>query len=240
MSRFGFARRNTMIRRVLSTWLLSLPLPLVAAPAAWPGSIAGRLAAEVELRSLSTELLSRDSATSTLDRWCTIHHMASNPTVIAERVPAETPSVPEDIRRVLQVSEGEPLVYRRVRLKCGTHLLSDAENWYVPSRLTPAMNTQLAATDVPFGRVIQALRFRRRTISSIPLWSPLPAHWEDRPSSEWETETAIQIPQYVLENRAVLTVSDGFPISFVIERYTGGILSFAPPRAVLKSRLEHR
>jgi len=42
--------------------------------------------------------------------------------------------------------------YRRVQPSCGDHILSEADNWYVPRRLTPEMNRLLETTDVPFGR----------------------------------------------------------------------------------------
>ena len=47
---------------------------------------------------------------------------------------------------------------------CGSVVLSEADNWYVPSRLTPEMNRLLDTTDAPFGRVVQAVHFRRRTL----------------------------------------------------------------------------
>jgi hypothetical protein len=65
-----------------------------------------------------------------------------------------------------------------VRLICGGHVLSEADNWYVPARLTPEMNRVLEATDTAVGRVVQTLNFRRRTLSAKLLWSPLPQDWE--------------------------------------------------------------
>ena len=35
------------------------------------------------------------------------------------------------------IGPDEPVAYRHVRLRCGDHVLSEADNWYVPSRLTP-------------------------------------------------------------------------------------------------------
>ena len=77
---------------------------------------------------------------------------------IARRRPA--------IRRLLQVGAAEPVRYRRVRLACGDQILSDADNWYVPARLTAEMNHTLDETDTPFGAVVKPLDFRRRTIRS--------------------------------------------------------------------------
>ncbi len=40
-------------------------------------------------------------------------------------------------------------------------MLSEADNWYVPVRLTPEMNQALDTSDIAFGRAVQALQFRR-------------------------------------------------------------------------------
>jgi hypothetical protein len=62
-----------------------------------------------------------------------------------------------------------------VQLWCGDRLLSEADNWYVPSRLTPAMNTALETTDTPFGKAVQELKPYRRTFplrASVQLGRP--------------------------------------------------------------------
>lgn len=74
-----------------------------------------------------------------------------------------------------------PIQYRRVQLFCGDKLLSEADNWYAPSRLMPEMNRQLNETDAPFGRVIKDLDFHQETHSATLLWSPLPDGWEVAP-----------------------------------------------------------
>jgi hypothetical protein len=87
-----------------------------------------------------------------------------------------------------------------VRLLCGTVVLSEADNWYVPARLSPEINKQLDTTDTPFGRAVQQLHFHRHTISAT------------------------------VEHRAVLTLPDGTPFSEVVETYTGNVLAFESPR----------
>ena len=82
------------------------------------------------------------------------------------------------MREALDVKPDEPLGYRRVRLKCGDHVLSEADNWYVPARLAPEMNHVLETTDTPFGKAVAALHFRRHTLSANLLWRPLPKGWE--------------------------------------------------------------
>ncbi len=107
--------------------------------------------------------------------------------------------------------------YRRVRLLCGAAVLSEADNWYVPGRLTAEMNKLLDTTDLPFGKVVQALHFRRRTVSSKLLWLPLPEGWEMNPSGKNDVSAELQVPAKVLEHRALLTLEDGTPFSEVVE-----------------------
>jgi len=131
-------------------------------------------------------------------------------------------------RASLAIDAAEPVRYRHVRLTCGGHVLSEADNWYVPGRLTDAMNQTLEHSDTPFGRVVHALGFTRHTVSSRLLWSPLPADWTERtpPSPAGD---ALQIPDSLIENRAILWRADGKPFSLVVETYKKGLLAFPPP-----------
>jgi hypothetical protein len=138
----------------------------------WRDSLTARLEALAVLQTLNAELLSHDSATLTLDRWCAAHRLASPARIIAERVDAARQAPTDEQRQVLGANATEPIRYRRVRLVCGGHVLSEADNWYVPARLTPEMNRVLDTTDTAFGRAVQALDFRRRTLSAKLLWSP--------------------------------------------------------------------
>ena len=53
---------------------------------AWPDTPGTRLEALALLQTLNADLLSNDSATLTLDRWCESHRMATPPKIVAERV----------------------------------------------------------------------------------------------------------------------------------------------------------
>ncbi len=127
-----------------------------------------------------------------------------------------------DVRAALDVKPDEPLGYRRVRLKCGEHVLSEADNWYVPARLTQEMNHMLETTDTPFGKAVAALHFRRHRLSAELLWSPLPKGWEMGAASAGGGAGALAVP-------AVLMLPDGEPFSEVVETYTGEVLAFPPP-----------
>lgn len=101
---------------------------------------------------------------------------------------------------------GTEIVYRHVRLYCGDTVLSQAHNWYLPDRLTAEMNRQLAETDVPFGRVVASLEFRRFPLKTGRTDHACPA-------------------DMVLANRSVLRLPDGQALALVIECYTAATLS---------------
>jgi hypothetical protein len=119
--------------------------------------------------------------------------------------------------------------YRRVGLRCGDRVVSEADNWYVPARLTAAMNRELDTTDVPFGRAVRSLDFRRRTLSSRLLWLPLSLASGADEGLGAELASPV-IPHHVLVHRAVLTRADGTPFSFVAETYTREVLPLPEPQ----------
>jgi chorismate-pyruvate lyase len=167
---------------------------------------------------LQQELLSQPSATLVLARWCATYRLAPDPQIIAQRVLGAPKQPPESVRQNLALKLGEAVGYRRVQLFCGDRILSDADNWYVPDRLTPAMNQLLDHTDTPFGLAVRSLHFKRKTLSSERLWTPAAS----LPGS------AMAVPDHVLKNEGLLTVANGLPISQVIENYTALILGPPP------------
>jgi chorismate-pyruvate lyase len=205
---------------------------------AWPDTFVARIEVLALLETLNSELLSHDSATVTLERWCEAHRLAAPPRIVAIRVPGvEQPPSPQQ-RQELAVTASETVRYRHVKLLCGAVVLSEADNWYVPGRLTPEMNKLLDTTDSPFGKVVQPLHFERHTQSSELLWRPLEEGWEMAPpppsaagakrntAGGLATPSRLLIPPKLLEHRAVLTLPDGTPFSEVVETYTEGVLAF--------------
>jgi len=179
------------------------------------------------VQGLNAELLSHDSATLTLERWCAAHRLAVPPRIVAQRTHGDAKPLPPELRERLEVDMAEPVAYRHVRLTCGTHVLSEADNWYVPGRLTADMNRRLENTDEPFGKVVRALGFQRRTIAAELLWSPLPAGWEMSPQAQAE-RAPLRIPHALLRHEAVLYSTAHQPFSAVVETYTNRILDFGP------------
>jgi len=176
------------------------------------------------LQTLNADLLSHDSATLTLERWCADHRLAEPARIVAQRVRGPAKEIPEDLRARLSIDATEPIAYRHVQLMCGDRALSEADNWYVPGRLTAAMNERLQNSDEPFGKVVKPLGFRRQTLTADLLWSPLPTHWEM--ATPPPVREPLRIPQFVLRHQAVLYSSAQQPFSVVVESYTSALFDF--------------
>jgi chorismate-pyruvate lyase len=159
------------------------------------------------VRTLNAELLASRSATQTLEKWCGDHRLAPEPTVVAHRIREIDKPADPDQRRRLQVTPDEQVTYRRVRLQCGTRVLSEADNWYVPARLTADMNRQLETTDTSFGTVVRPLEPTRRTLAVTMLWSG-----------------GLPVPAALFAHRAVLYTRDQVPFSEVYEVYQRALL----------------
>jgi hypothetical protein len=203
------------------------PASAASAPP-WPDTPLGRVEALAVVETLNAQLLGSSSATATLEGWCGEHHMASPARLVAELVRGADKPVTDEQRRVLQVEEGETVKYRRVRLACGTHVLSEADNWYVPGRLTAEMNRLLETTDTPFGRAVAGLHPVRQTLSAELLWSPLPAGdlQVGREAPAAGGGGALAIPTALFRHRAVLYDDRRRPFSEVVETYTSAVLDY--------------
>lgn len=181
-----------------------------------------RLRLRHQLQALNADLLSHDSATAVLQALC--DRRAPGAKIVARKADWEPEAGALDAARAdLGVGPQEPVRYRHVDLTCAGEVLSNAENWYVPGRLTPAMNQALETTQTPFGVVVRPLAFKRRTLSSTFLFEPLPDGWETRPREDFDAMPSP--PPHVLQHRAVLQTPDGRPFSVVVETYTERVLA---------------
>ncbi len=187
-----------------------------------------RLEMTALLATLNADLLSHDSATLTLERWCGAHHLAGTGRIRAELVRGEDKPAGDEIRRDLAIGPDKPVRYRRVQLSCGGHVLSEADNWYVPRLLTPEMNRVLEETNTPFGRAVLALHFTRHTLGVDLLWQPLAAQWKLTPLPP-DGAGMLAGPAEILRHRAVLTLPDGIAFSEVVETYQAAIMDFPLP-----------
>jgi chorismate-pyruvate lyase len=158
------------------------------------------------LERLKADLLGPQSATQVLTKWCGDLRLASPAVIRAERDTGEKTPPPE-VTALLAARPDETIRYRHVRLMCGTHLLSEADNWYRPSQLSPEMNAKLDHTDTPFGTVVRPLAFHRKTLGA--------------------TVTADR--QAPLQVRALLLTASEVPFSLVVENYSRDLVTDSPP-----------
>jgi chorismate-pyruvate lyase len=228
--------RLAVVVRTKGAACLALALCLAAAPLARCENLSpparadtyvDRLEALALIEMLNADLLASRSATRTLEAWCADHHMAAEPKVHAHLIAGAFKEISAESRQRLAIGAETPVKYRRVELRCGDHILSQADNWYVPERLTPEMNRILETTDQPFGTVVKDLAPHRQTIAAKRLWQPLPAGWELAPPPLDQPAVSLDVPVYFFEHRAILIKPDGQAFSEVIETYRRDILDFA-------------
>jgi hypothetical protein len=162
---------------------------LLAAPA-W--------AEDTRVTRLEAELNASPSATQLLTQKCAALRLASPPVILAVRDKSVEREAGRDIRKLLDVTADARLGYRRVKLTCGNHVLSEADNWYVPERLTPEMNRTLDTTEIPFGTVVRPLGFHRKTLKM----------------------EALRERAHALRVTALLATGAGAPFSVVVENYS--------------------
>jgi len=226
------------IQRIARSALVAATLIAAAAPLAhaqppptWPDTFVTRLGALALIQTLNADILGSRSATLTLENWCREHRLAAEPRITARLLTGVDQPLSAEQRQRLQMTN-EEATYRRVELRCGSRVLSEAENWYVPSRLTAEMNRVLETTDTPFGRAVQSLEPYRQTFDVRVLWSPLADGWErtsdQRPPCA--AAGALAIPDALFEHRAILYTREHKPFSEVHEVYQRQLLSFPPPR----------
>jgi len=174
---------------------------LCALLAALPGASAAPDDTTGRLHAFEARLEANPSATAVLQGWCDAHAPGSR--IVARQVQSRFVPLPEAARQALAIKPGESARYRRVQLICAGQVLSNADNWYLPGKLTDAMNATLDTTRTPFGVVAAALHFTRRNLTT----RYLPRGGQD-----------------VLRHSAVLITDRGEPFSFVVETYTKAIL----------------
>jgi len=222
------------MKRSLSLAALCFLLSISAFAQRRADTYESRLEVLALMQTLNGDLLAASSATRTLETWCGEHHLAAEPKIVATKIDGvrKEPSA-EQLQR-LDVRDASQVRYRRVELRCGAHVLSEADNWYVPARLTPEMNALLETTDTPFGKAVQPLRPYRRTISATMLWTPLPRGWELQPRSRFRSHSrrTLAIPRELFQHRAVLYTETHLPFSEVVETYQSELLAFGPLQSV--------
>ena len=155
-----------------------------------------------QLAAFEATLAAHDSATEALTMWCEARGIASPAQIVAHPMAGKPAAPPKGLRRLLGIGAHEAVGYRHVELTCGERVLSVAHNWYLPGRLTAEMNTALAQTQLPFGRIAAPLAYRcepLKTMSKPPRGCPA---------------------NTISAHRALLRLPDGRPLAYVLECYT--------------------
>lgn len=196
------------------------------APVGWRDTPVNRLKALALLETLHAELLTAKSATFVLEAWCREHEQSKEPKIQAIRDAARQKPAPAEVRELLNVTDRETIRYRSVNLTCGSHIFSEADNWYVPERLTAGMNERLDKSDTPFGIAVKDLNFTRRTLGAEALWAPLSRGWEMKMPQSSRSDRPLKIPTYVLHFRAALSTVDHTTFSVVDETYRNDLFDF--------------
>ena len=165
--------------------------------------LASACAQDTTLADFRRTLASHDSATIALEQWCAQRGIQAPAHILAvPRDDADAVPISPAMRAALGVDAAEPLAARHVLLTCGNTVLSDARNWYVPARLTPAMNQTLNTTRVPFGKVVAPIGLHRVALpTGVPSPAPCPAGT-------------------IQHDTAVLHRNDGLAFSLVSECYS--------------------
>jgi chorismate-pyruvate lyase len=208
---FGAARLSGLLACAALYYWLALPAPGAAQQARCDAA-----GAHEAVTRLDQALLSQPSASVTLTQWCRAQGLMGADEPLRAVLVGDSSPPADETRRRLQVGPDERVGYRHVQLRCGAHLVSDAENWFVPSRLTPAMNEELASTDHPFGLVVKALDFTRCRL-------------DERPLAAGPAAEALAPSSTVLQHRATLVARTGEPFSLVVENYKADLVCAGAP-----------
>lgn len=108
------------------------------------------------------------SASEALESWCRRHwHLQAR--LEARTRPLAAPPAPD---AGSPLAGQDPPHYRRADLLYGGQVVSEAEMWYLPGALSPAMRQELRQARTPFGRAVEALGARRALLREGPVTPP--------------------------------------------------------------------
>jgi hypothetical protein len=189
------------------------------------------------IQDLGTRLTSGATATETLLAWCEEHGLSQGPITAEVRQRFSPTVVPDNVLTTLEPAPGTTIHYRQVQLMRGTLHLATAENWFVPQRLTAAMNDRLQTKHVPFGTVIAPLNPFRRTLAvrSAPFTSGSPIT-----PARLEGSSRDPHPEIILEHTAVILGSSGAALAFVREWFRSDLVSLVPKVSAPKRAAERQ
>ncbi|ABE39330.1 hypothetical protein [Rhodopseudomonas pseudopalustris] len=169
-------------------------------------------------------LQGHDTATAALVAWCRRYDGRGADdlavTLLSDRV-----AQPGEYQGPLRPCAGETIQCRRVLLRWGQRVVSEAENWYVPQRLPVAIRRMLAEGALPFGAVVAELMPRRTTTTMLRCEQIAGGGREAAELLEQLARAQVFSPPeaFVLHVHAMMTVS-GVMLADVREHYRRELL----------------
>jgi hypothetical protein len=132
-----------------------------------------------------------------LRAWCRLHDIGAGE-VVAEHRPMPIPPRPDTVLHTqLAPAPRETLRHRRMRLRRGDLPLACCDVWWLPGRMSLAMQAAFAADALPDGPMLQALALRRSLVA----------------------ETQPDEGTCLVERRGLVLVADGMPVAAFREVY---------------------
>lgn len=147
-------------------------------------------------------LRDRTSATFSLETLC------GGKTAVVEQHNGS--ARPLDDQMVAKIGDSAAaLSYRYVSIKIDGCILSYARNWYRQDVLSESMKVALSQSNIPFGRIVAPLRFRRVSLSSEFFWQT----WYEKENRS----------EPILRHQAFLKLSSGQPFCYLEENYLSNL-----------------
>ena len=174
----------------------------------------------MQIERLNDLLLRSPSITQTLQEWCDEHDPPAA-RITLERLLDSTLRPADDVTiDALWPRQPEKIHARSVWLLRRGNPICKVDSWFIPDRLSPEIFAALKSTNVTFGSAVRALKPIRRTLSAQILQS----------GTKTEPWKQIMAPlTVILEHKAVISDSDGFPLCVAHEHYLAPLLAMNAP-----------
>jgi chorismate-pyruvate lyase len=164
-----------------------------------------------DAEALRTYILAADSVTLAMSDWCREHGIGRLPLRSVVHRRAGIRPLPADFP--IRIGHDEAVWFREITLMAGDVPLLDADNWFLPYRISPDAAATLLETDTPFGT---ALLPGRQTRVSTAILVPEAA-------GALPPEGVRSPGVAVLTLRGIVSL-DGQPVSYVEERFRPDLL----------------
>lgn len=163
------------------------------------------------------------SVTATLGNWCAARGLGGP--ALRSEVHARSGRLPLPMPggAALDLGPGERVRHRAITLFCGDLPLLDADNWYLPDRLSARARRLLEETDTPFGTALEDASLGRVT-TAARLPSKVLARLDATSLEIDDVRADAAVPLLIV--RGVVS-SEAGPVSFVEERFRPELIAAA-------------